>query len=227
MLLPTAYALLYALFWGGIGSIAAIVGIFLVLAALYAARFLGRIELVRIHWAEPRDIRPVSWKRGTGQNAFFRIFSALGDPHYWLFLLHALLLLPVVGILTTSVTFSWITVALASVFYPASRLILPDDLHLQIPWNQAAAFFRVDQAVIIAVCVIVGLLLLALLPLLTRILVRLHFQLDRLLLGGSAHAILRRKSLTSPRRGLPPSPPRALRSAGSSVTSTMDRSSAL
>lgn len=184
VLLPTAYALLYALFWGGIGSIAAIVGIFLVLAALYAARFLGRIELVRIHWAEPRDIRPVSWKRGTGQNAFFRIFSALGDPHYWLFLLHALLLLPVVGILTTSVTFSWITVALASVFYPASRLILPDDLHLQIPWNQAAAFFRVDQAVIIAVSVIVGLLLLALLPLLTRILVRLHFQLDRLLLGG-------------------------------------------
>ena len=187
MLLPTAYALLYALFWGGIGSIAAIaaiVGIFLVLAALYAARFLGRIELVRIHWAEPRDIRPVSWKRGTGQNAYFRIFSALGDPQHWLFLLHALLLLPVVGILSTSVTFSWITIALASVFYPASRLILPDALHLQIPWNQAAAFFRVDRAVIIAVSVIVGLLLPALLPLLTRILVRLHFQLGRLLLGG-------------------------------------------
>jgi signal transduction histidine kinase len=184
VLLPTAYALLYALFWGGIGSIAAIIGIFLVLAALYAARFLGRIELVRIHWAEPRDIRQVNWKHGTGQNAFFRIFSALGEPHYWLFLLHALLLLPVVGILTTSVTLSWITAALAAVFYPAYRSMLPDNVHLQIPWNRAAAFFRVDEAVIVAISVIVGLLLLALLPLLTRTFVRLHFQLDRLLLGG-------------------------------------------
>lgn len=184
VLLPTAYALLYALFWGGIGSIAAIVGIFLVLAALYAARFLGRIELVRIRWAEPRDIRPLHWNRGTGQNAFFRIFSALGDPHYWLYLLHALLLLPILGIITTSVTIAWIASALASAFYPAYRPILTDSVHLQIPWNQAAAYFRVNEAVIMTISVLIGVLMLALLPLLTRSFVRLHFHLDRLLLGG-------------------------------------------
>ena len=184
VLLVSAYALLAALFWGGVGSIAAIIGIFLVLGALYGARLLGEFELVRLRWAGFSGIRPVRWTEGTGSNAFWRAFSALGNPHYWLYMLHAMLLLPLVGLVTLTISFAWIVTGIFSVLSPIIQPALPDGIALGVDWVEVFGNTTFSPGAVYTVAVIVGLLLIASFPLVTRVFTMLHFQIARLSLSG-------------------------------------------
>ncbi|CAQ00459.1 histidine kinase [Clavibacter sepedonicus] len=95
--LPTAvYSLFDSLLWSASGIFAAVA----LLAALFAARGLGAVERVRIGWAEPRPIRPVDWTPRWQQNRAMRILSAVANPHYWLHLLHAVVVYPLVSFVT-------------------------------------------------------------------------------------------------------------------------------
>ncbi|OUE24129.1 sensor histidine kinase [Clavibacter michiganensis] len=104
LLLATVYfalpAVVYSLFdsllWSASGLFAAVA----LLAALFAARGLGAVERVRIGWAEPRPIRPVDWTPRWQQNRAMRILSAVANPHYWLHLLHAVVVYPLVAFVT-------------------------------------------------------------------------------------------------------------------------------
>ena len=184
VLLVSAYALLTALFWGGVGSIAAIVGIFLILGALYGARLLGELELERLRWAGFTGIRSVRWMQGTGSNAFWRAFSALGNPHYWLYTLHALFLLPIVGFVTLTISFAWFFTGLFSVLAPIIQPAMPDGFALGIEWLQISNNLTISETVIYVIAVVSGLLLLASFPLVTRVFTMLHFQIARLTLSG-------------------------------------------
>lgn len=184
VLLVSAYALLAALFWGGVGSIAAIVGIFLILGALYGARLLGEFEIVRLGWAGFSGIRPVPWTQGTGSNAFWRAFSALGNPHYWLYTLHALLLLPLVGLVTLTIAFAWLLTGIFSVLSPLVQLSLPHNVTLGVDWPGVFGATGLPEALVSTIAVIVGLALIASFPLVTRVFTMLHFQVARLSLSG-------------------------------------------
>ncbi|WP_316288440.1 sensor histidine kinase [Clavibacter michiganensis] len=95
--LPTAvYSLFDSLLWSASGLFAAVA----LLVALFAARGLGAVERVRIGWAEPRPIRPVDWTPRWQQNRAMRILSAVANPHYWLHLLHAVVVYPLVSFVT-------------------------------------------------------------------------------------------------------------------------------
>ncbi|MBF4621429.1 sensor histidine kinase [Clavibacter sp. VKM Ac-2542] len=98
--LPAAvYSLFDSLLWSASGLFAAVA----LLAALFAARGLGAVERVRIGWAEPRPIRPVDWTPRWQQNRATRILSAVASPHYWLHLLHAVVVYPLVSFVTLGV----------------------------------------------------------------------------------------------------------------------------
>ncbi len=95
--LPTAvYSLFDSLLWSASGLFAAVA----LLVALFAARGLGAVERVRIGWADPRPIRPVDWTPRWQQNRAMRILSAVANPHYWLHLLHAVVVYPLVAFVT-------------------------------------------------------------------------------------------------------------------------------
>jgi len=184
VLLASAYAFLYAIFWGGIGSIAFIVGIFLVIAALYGARWLGDLELVRLGWAGFSGIRPVRWGPGTGNSTFARFFSALGNPHYWLYLLHATVLLPIVGILSFVFIFTWAVVGLAFLFTPILVAIFGTAERFISNPAEAADFFNISTPAFLVLMAVIGAALLATLPLLTRAFTLLSYQIARLTLSG-------------------------------------------
>lgn len=193
LLLPTAYVVLYGLFWGGVGSIAAIVGVFLILGSLFVARWLGEFELRRLQWAQPHGIRPVVWGPGTGSNSFWRAFSALGNPHYWLFLLHGLLLLPVVSIVTLSITFAWLTVSLSLLAVPVVALVAPDVLQVDGQWPEFLGNSPITPLGATALAFALGVGFTALLPVITRGFVLLHFQIARLTLAGFRSEVLQQQ----------------------------------
>ncbi|MDM7892396.1 sensor histidine kinase [Curtobacterium caseinilyticum] len=68
--------------------------------ALFVARWLGQFEKLRIGWADPRPIRPVDWTPRWQQNWWTRTGSAVANPHYWLYLLHASVVYPLAAVIT-------------------------------------------------------------------------------------------------------------------------------
>ncbi|OIH97367.1 histidine kinase [Curtobacterium sp. MCBA15_001] len=68
--------------------------------ALFVARWLGQFERLRISWADRRPIRPVDWTPRWQQNWWTRTGSAVANPHYWLYLLHAVVVYPLAALVT-------------------------------------------------------------------------------------------------------------------------------
>ncbi|MFT4285151.1 MAG: sensor domain-containing protein [Protaetiibacter sp.] len=120
-------SLLMTLFWTGVGMIPIVVGVFLVLAALFAARGFGILELWRLRGALFPAITPPRWDRTVrGGSAFAKLLAPVVDGHYWLYLLHGSIVNPVVGIVSWSITITWLSVALAGVLFPVYAVFLPD-----------------------------------------------------------------------------------------------------
>jgi len=88
---------------GGFGTTRDLVNPFTLLlffVALFVARWLGQFEKLRMSWADPRPIRPVDWTPRWQQNWWTRTGSAVANPHYWLYLLHAVVVYPLAAVVT-------------------------------------------------------------------------------------------------------------------------------
>ena len=77
----------------------------LVFCALWLSRWFGTFEVLRLRWAIDRPVRPVDWtpntQWGRSSNRAVRALSAFANPHYWLYLLYAALVFPIVAGATT------------------------------------------------------------------------------------------------------------------------------
>ncbi len=105
---------LSTVFFTGLGLVTIFVGIFLMVAAFYIARGFGTLELIRLRWAGRPEIRRPAWGRDGREQGFWRsAFAPFIDGHYWLYLLHTLVINPIVSIVTWSITIAWTSVALA------------------------------------------------------------------------------------------------------------------
>jgi len=114
-----ALTVLMTVFWTGVGMIPILVGVFIVLAALFAARGLGIFELVRLRGALFPEITPPRWDRTVrGGSTLTKLLAPLVDGHYWLYLLHGAVVNPLVGVVTWSLTITWLAVALGGVLFP-------------------------------------------------------------------------------------------------------------
>ncbi|WP_127793614.1 sensor histidine kinase [Agromyces sp. LHK192] len=99
----------WALFSTGVGLIAIVIGIFITVAALYVARGFGMLELHRLRWAGRPAIKQPEWSRGGHETSFWRAtFLPFADGHYWLYLLHVLIVNPIVSVVTWSLTITWL-----------------------------------------------------------------------------------------------------------------------
>ena len=109
----SASVVLSTVFFTGLGLVTIFIGIFLMVAALYIARGFGTLELVRLRWAGRPEIRRPDWGRDGREQGFWRsAFAPFIDGHYWLYLLHTLVINPIVSVVTWSITIAWTSVAL-------------------------------------------------------------------------------------------------------------------
>ncbi|WP_144764244.1 sensor histidine kinase [Curtobacterium sp. 9128] len=101
VLLCTLYAVFpTAVFGGGFHDLFNPFVLLMFFIALFVARWLGQFERLRISWADPRPIRPVDWTPRWQQNWWTRTGSAVANPHYWLYLLHAAVVYPLTALVT-------------------------------------------------------------------------------------------------------------------------------
>lgn len=107
-------SVLATVFFTGVGLVTVFVGIFLMVAAFFIARGFGTLELIRLRWAGRPEVRRPNWARDGREEGFWRTaFAPFIDGHYWLYLLHTLVINPIVSVVTWSVTIAWTSVALA------------------------------------------------------------------------------------------------------------------
>ncbi|MGI9825429.1 sensor histidine kinase [Agromyces sp. Marseille-Q5079] len=183
--------LVSTVFFTGLGTIALVFGVFLVVAALYMSRGFGVLELVRLRWAgRPAIAQPV-WNRGGREEGFWRaLFAPFVDGHYWLYFLHTLVINPIVSVVTWSLTIAWVSAALGGTTGWIWHRYLPENdrefwlhdvvLDFLFPGNSFAIDPRVGES---AFEFVVGLIFLATLPFVFLGLTALHSVIARGVLG--------------------------------------------
>ena len=178
-ILPIAVAsiaVLMSVFWTGVGLVFVFIGLFVVLAALFIARGFGVLEVIRLSYTGFPEIQMPAWDRkARGSNALAKALAPLVDGHYWLYLLWSMVIGPLIGFVTWSITFAWTITAIAGTTYWAYGWVLPrNDSRFELLASQLSATF---------VYLVFGLIALATLPFITRGLTALHWGIARGMLG--------------------------------------------
>jgi signal transduction histidine kinase len=184
-------SVLATVFFTGLGLIFIVFGIFIVVAALFIARGFGMLELVRLRWAGRPAISAPRWDHADRNQGFWRtMFAPFVDGHYWLYLLHGMIINPIISIVTWTMTVVWTSIGLAGTtgwiwqrYIPnGDREVWPFDavLDFLLPGNTLEIDPVVGEGVFE---VIVGLIFLATLPFVFRGLTLLHDIVARGLLG--------------------------------------------
>ena len=191
-LLPTlpiviaSLAILSSVFFTGTGMIFIVVGIFIVVAALFVARGFGMFELLRLRGAGFPAIRAPKWDRVAPTGGWFaKLIAPVIDGHYWLYLLHGMIINPIVGIITWTLTIVWTSTALGGLTYWFWQGFLPID---DRDWSLFAVIsrfftgnvieidYRVGESIVYLVS---GIVFAITLPFVTRGLTWVHYGIAR------------------------------------------------
>ena len=189
------------LFSAGIGTLVTFfIGLILLIAALYISRGFGILELIRLEWAGQAAIERPEWQDARAKTGFFGWLRAvLGNGHYWLYLLHTMIIDFVVSVFTWTVSLVWVTTGLGGISYwfwgrfPPNR---SEGWHFSqsVMWlfgGQAseADYLAWDPFFYF----LAGVILLATLPFVTRSLTLLHQVIALGMLGSFTSDALRRQ----------------------------------
>jgi signal transduction histidine kinase len=193
------FAVSIAMFNAGVATIIPIfIGVFILIGTLYVARGFGTLELIRLEWAGRPPIVRTDWQDARAKTGFWGwLRSLFGNGHYWLALLHTVVINFAVSIFTWVITIVWISVGLGGISYWFwNRFPQHDGQQLYVsqwllhgrglvPPN--ASYDAGDNVFYL----ILGLVLLGILPFITRGLTNLHWGIARGVLGAWKSEALR------------------------------------
>ena len=128
-----ALSVLATLFWSGVGMIPIVIGIAVLVAALFTARGFGIFETWRLRAARFPAITTPRWDSAVRGGALAKFLAPIVDGHYWLYLLHGMIVNPIVGVITWSVTITWMSVGLAGITYPVYSRFIPGEREWGLP----------------------------------------------------------------------------------------------
>jgi signal transduction histidine kinase len=188
------------LFTSGMGTIVPIfVGVFVVIGSLYVARGFGTLELTRLDWAGRPPIARTDWQDTRARSGFWGwLRSVLLNGHYWLALLHTMVINFALTLFSWIVTVVWVSVGLGGVSYWFWSRFLPRQAHVLYisQWllngrgivspNPA---WDVTESILYLV---LGLLLIVTLPFVTRALTVMHWGVAYGVLGAWRSEALRK-----------------------------------
>jgi signal transduction histidine kinase len=185
--------------WSGVGAgsgVFVVLGVLLLLALMLASRYLGTFDLRRLRWARTKPIAEPAWARPfAGKRPLRAVGDVIADGHYWLYALHAAVVSPLVALVTFTVWSSVLGTAIVAITSP---------LWAQLSFSLPSGENRFGPAGLllgglpgstlgwgITGVVALGLLLLAVLPFITRGATLAHWGAARLLLRRFASDDLR------------------------------------
>jgi len=191
-LLPTlpivvaGVSILASVFFTGTGMIFIVVGIFIIVAALFIARGFGMLEILRLRGAGFPTITPPAWDRVAPRGGWFaKLVAPTIDGHYWLYLLHGMIVNPIVGIITWTLTIVWTSTALGGISYWFWGRFIPNGDRDWTFFGVTSEFFTGKASDLDAftgdsiLFLIVGVVFTATLPFVTRGLTWVHYAIGR------------------------------------------------
>lgn len=181
-LIVAALSVLSTVFFAGVGMVAIFIGLFVIVVALYIARGFGTLERVRLRWAGRPEIPEPRWTpAGEPTTALRAVLGPLVNGHYWLYLLHGLVVNFIVGLASWVISVVWVSISLGGVTYWIwGRFIPVSDrgvwiYDVVIDWLVPRNTLSVDPFVGESIFEFgLGLIFLLTLPFVTRGLVLLH-----------------------------------------------------
>ncbi|HRN30413.1 MAG TPA: sensor domain-containing protein, partial [Terrimesophilobacter sp.] len=185
-IVSVAFAVLTGLFSTGASLLTIFIGVFLLTATLWVARWFGELELTRLGWAGMPPIARPRWKR-SGTGFWSKVFTPLADPHRWVYLVHGLVVNFAVGLFTWWVVLTWVAGSLGGLSYWIWSAFLPqDDFYL----SEVIVSFLTGGAVTVSgrgaesiMHLLFGAVFLVTLPFITRGMLRLHHLIAGAMLG--------------------------------------------
>jgi len=199
-----AFVVLVTLFTLGISTVIIVGGVFVLVAALVAARWFGTVELVRLEAAGmPRIVRPL-WDTERTPGVMGMLRHYLGSAHHWLYLLHGGLVNFAVGLASWCIAFTWLVSGLGGLSYGIWERFLPEHGSGNLWLNKVVIEFVVPSVQVgndpdglqrneTILYTLLGLAMLATLPFVTHGLVRLHDVIARGMLGRFSSDELKRE----------------------------------
>ncbi len=191
-LLPTlpivvaGISILASVFFTGVGMIAIVFGIFVIVASLFIARGFGMFELIRLRGAGFPTITAPKWDRVAPSGGWFtKLIAPTIDGHYWLYLLHGMIVNPIVGIISWTLTITWVSTALGGLSYWFWARFIPNGDRDWSFFGVTSEFFtgqaaNVDPYVGDSILfLITGVIFTATLPFVTRGLTWVHYAIAR------------------------------------------------
>lgn len=168
-----------------LGLLGVLIGLVFLPAALYAARFFSRAAVGLDVLAGRPAVQQPQWRRAPASvtPATFALYGPVIDGHYWLALLHTLVVAPLLAILFGLILVLWVGAGpgtLVSAFDGGSSRVV------EVVTEQAADLFGAPEppdGFVTAAAVAVTVLFVTTLPFVTRGLTLARFLVDRLLLG--------------------------------------------
>lgn len=121
-----AISVLSSVFFAGLGMVILLVGLPLMSGALLLARGLGTAERAMLGWTGLPEIPEPVWPRpAAGAHWTSRLLAPLRSGHYWSYLLHQMIINPVVSTVTFALTVTWWASALGGLTYWVWQRFLP------------------------------------------------------------------------------------------------------
>lgn len=190
-----AFSVLLPLFVLGLGTIVLVIGLPIIVLSLYVGRWFGTFDVLRLGVTGfPRIQRPQPGP--DGKRGVAALLATLANPHDWLALVHTVLVAPVLGLISWTITIVWTSVALAGCTFWIFGWFVPNDgsnalerlFDVLFPSNTLQISGPLGDMIL---AVLLGILLLITLPFVTRGLTAMHWGVARVMLGSFTNDELR------------------------------------
>ena len=192
------FGLTVGVFSAGVGTIVTFfVGVVLIIGCLYIARAVGAVDLALLEASGRPAIERPEWQDARARTGFFGWLRAvLGNGHYWLYLLHVMVIDVIVQTITWVITVTWLSLAFGGLTYWIWAPFIPQG---QGRFSLSSRLWpAVESPVLLDSLLYLGLgaAFLATMPLVTRGLVTVHWFIARGVLGAWRSDALQREVMS-------------------------------
>lgn len=160
-----AITVLSGVFFAGLGMVILLLGLPLMSGSLLLAKGLGTAELAMLGWTGLPQVPAPVWPRPAADAHWTaRLLAPLRSGHHWSYLLHQLIINPIVSTFTFALTITWWAAALGGLTYWFWQGFLPEPdvdpwaewLRSQVPLLQGWTASAAESAAYLAAGVVFG-----------------------------------------------------------------------
>ena len=145
----TALTVLNTNFLAGVGMLILVIGLPIVVGSLYAARGFGTGDRSLLHLTGLPEIEEPNWPVVPADAPLLdKLLTPVKSGHYWSYLLHQMLIAPILATITFTIAVSWAATALGGLTYWLWAWLPPDKDHVVGDWIAQRFEFDVSGRVI-------------------------------------------------------------------------------